>query len=82
MNDSQRLKSEFFVKLYDDQFSKLQIKRFYLQSRKIYVEQDMAKDKIIKLFKIIMTAKKMVDENVRVDKATVLSSKEMFQMNG
>ena len=29
-----------------------------------------------------MTAKKMVDENVRVDKATVISSKNMFQMNG
>ena len=44
-------------KIYDDQFSKLQIKRFYLQSRHIFVEQEMGKDKIIKLFKSMMAAK-------------------------
>ena len=43
-------KRDFFDKLYDDQFSKLQIKGFYLKSRTIYVRQEMSKDKIIKLF--------------------------------
>ena len=59
MSNLQRLKkSDFFDKLYDDQFSKLQIKRFCLKSRNIFVRQEIGKDKIIKLFKSIMTAKK------------------------
>ena len=72
-------KTEFFEKIYDDLFSKLKIKRFYLQSRKHFVEQNMDKHKIIKLFKSIMTAKKIEDENVRVDKAVVISSKKCFK---
>ena len=36
-------KTEFFEKIYDDQFSKLKIKRFYLQSRTVFVQQDIEK---------------------------------------
>ena len=58
LNNLQRSKkSNFFDKLYDNQFSKLQIKRFCLKSRYIFVRQEIGKDKIIKLFKSIMTAK-------------------------
>ena len=53
-----KLRTDFFGKIYDDQFSKLQIKRCYLQSRKVFVEQDIDKDTIVKLFKSVMTAKK------------------------
>ena len=69
MSNLQRLKkSDFFDKLYDDKFSKLQIKRFYLKSRTIFVKQEMSKYKIIKLFKSVMTAKKEIDdESVRVE---------------
>jgi len=44
----------------------------------------MSKDKIIKLFKSIMTTKikKFDDENVRVDKTAVISSKNMFEIIG
>ena len=38
-----KMKSDFFEKICDDQFSKLQIKRFYLQSRHIFVAQKMGK---------------------------------------
>ena len=63
--------------LYDDQFNKLQIKRFYLKSSNIFVRQDVSKDNIIKLFKSIMTAKtKIDDESVRVDEAAVTPSKK------
>ena len=59
MSNLQRLKkSDFFDKLYDDQFSKLQIKMFFLKSRNIFVKQEMSKYKIIKLLKSVMTAKK------------------------
>ena len=34
-------KTDFFEKIYDDQFSKLKIKTFYLQSRTVFVEQDI-----------------------------------------
>ena len=69
MSNLQRLKkSDFFDKLYDDKFSKLQIKRFYLKSRTIFVKQEMSKYKIIILFKSVMTAKKEIDdESVRVE---------------
>ena len=44
----------------------------------------MDTDKIIDLFKSMTTAKKKQfdDENVRVDKATVISSKKIFEING
>ena len=35
--------TEFFEKMYDDQFFKLKIKIFYLQSRTIFVKQDIEK---------------------------------------
>ena len=73
-------KTDFFEKIYDDQFSKLNIKRFYLQSRTFFVEQDIDKDTIIKLLKSVMTAKKKNKQKnkiVRVDKAAFLSSKNI-----
>ena len=78
LNNLQRSKrSDFFDMLYDDQFTKLQIKRFYLKSSNIFVRQDVSKDNIIKLFKSIMTAKtKIDDESVRVDEAAVTPSKK------
>ena len=36
-------KTEFFEKIYDDQFSKVKIKRFYLQSSTVFVQQDIEK---------------------------------------
>ena len=68
----QRIKKpDFFENIYDDQFSKLKIKIFYLQSRTVFVEQDIEKDTIIKLLK-----------NIRVDKAAIISSKKMFDIIG
>ena len=59
LSNLQRIKkSDFFEKLHDDQFFKLQIERFYLQSKHIYVEQEMGKENNIKLIKNIMTTKK------------------------
>ena len=46
-------KTDFFEKIYDDQFSKLKIKRFYLQSRTVFDEQDIEKDTIIKLLNVL-----------------------------
>ena len=50
-------KTEFFEKIYDDLFSKLKIKRFYLQSIKVFVQQEITQTKIIKLLMSIMTTK-------------------------
>ena len=59
LSNLQRIKkSDFFEKLHDDQYFKLQIERFYLQSKHIYVEQEMGKENNIKLIKNIMTTKK------------------------
>ena len=83
-NRQRKKKSDFFDKLYDDQFSKLQIKRFYLKTRSIFVRQERSKDNIIKLFISIMTAKikKFDEECVRVDNAAVISNKTMFEIIG
>ena len=55
-----KMKIDLFEKIYDDQFSKLQIKIFYLQSRNMFLEQEIDKDKIIKLFKSTIPAKKQL----------------------
>ena len=56
-NVQRNKKTEFFEKIYDDLFSKLKIKRFYLQSREVFVQQEITKTKIIKLLMSVMTAK-------------------------
>ena len=56
-NEQRHKKTEFIEKIYDDLFSKLKIKRFYLSSRKVFVQQEITKTKIIKLLMSVMTAK-------------------------
>ena len=56
-NVQRHKKTEFFEKIYDDLFSKLKIKRFYLQSRKVIVQHEITQTKIIKLLMSVMTAK-------------------------
>ena len=56
-NEQRHKKTEFFEKIYDDLFSKLKIKIFYLQSRQVFVQQEITKRKIIKLLMSVMTAK-------------------------
>ena len=56
-NEQRHKKTEFFEKIYDDLLSKLKIKRFYLQSRKVFVQQEITQTKIIKLLMSVMTAK-------------------------
>ena len=77
-------KTEFFEKIYDDLFSNLKIKRFYLSSRKVFVQQEITKTKIIKPLMSVMTAKthKKKQEKDRVDNAAVISSKKMFDIIG
>ena len=71
-------KTGFFEKIYDDLFSKLKIKRFYLSSRKVFVQQEITKTKIIKLLMSVMTAKihKKKQEKDRIDNAAVISRKK------
>ena len=78
-----KTKTVLFDKLYD-QFSQLKIKRFYLKIKSIFVRQEIGKENIINLFKCIMSAtiKQIVQEFVRVDKATAISNKKMMEVIG
>ena len=40
-NEARHKKTAFIEKIYDDLFSKLKIKRFYLSSRKVFVQQEI-----------------------------------------
>ena len=44
-NEARHKKTDFIEKIYDDLFSKLKIKRFYLSSRKVFVQQEITKTK-------------------------------------
>ena len=56
-NEQKHKNTDFIEKIYDDLFSKLKIKRFYLSSRKVFVQQEITQTKIIKLLMSVMTAK-------------------------